>query len=300
MMKIFMTGVTGYIGGSVAKVLLDAGHSVYGLTRSSNQINELKEFGVDPVVGSLDDTEILIEYAKRSDGVIHTADVSHRGAIETFISALRGTGKPLIHTSGSGIVGDDAKGEFQSEQIYNEETPVVRDLEPIRINELVRKSGVDQGVRGIVIVPSMVYGTSLLLPRDSIQLPMIIQKSKETKAGVYIEKGLNSWSNVHVRDLAQLYLLALEKAPSSSYFFAENGEESFQNLSRYVSEALGFEGRTMSWSLEEAVAEYGLMAQYTLSTNCRIRSVHARNLLGWKPEAESVQSWLANQECLTI
>ncbi|MDN4090255.1 NAD-dependent epimerase/dehydratase family protein [Paenibacillus polymyxa] len=293
-MKIFMTGVTGYIGSSVAKVLLDAGHSIYGLTRSTSKINELKELGVEPVVGTLGDTEILADYAKRSDGVIHTADVAHRKAIETFISALRGTGKPLIHTSGSGNVGDDAKGEFQSEQIYNEETPVTRDLESIRVNELVRKAGIDQGVRGIVIVPSMVYGTSLGLPRDSIQLPIIVQKSKEMKAGVYIGKGLNRWSNVHIRDLAQLYLLALDKAPSSSYFFAENGEESFRDLSRYVSEALGYEGRTMSWSLEEAVGEFGLLAQYTLATNCRIRSVHTRNLLGWKPEAESLQTWLAN------
>lgn len=293
-MKILITGVTGYIGGSVAKALLDAGHSVYGLTRNADQINELKEMGVEPVIGSLEDAQLLTEYAHRSDGVIHTADVGHRAAVETFISALRGTGKPLIHTSGSGIVGDDAKGEYESEQTFNEETPVVRDLEPIRINELVRKAGVEQGVRGIVIVPSMVYGTSLGLPRESIQLPLIVKKSKEIGAGAYIGKGRNRWSNVHIQDLAQLYLLALEKAPSASYFFAENGEEAFKDLARYVSEALGYEGKTVSWSLEEAVAELGLLAQYTLATNCRVRAVHARNLLGWKPEGESIQSWIAN------
>ncbi|ADM72652.1 hypothetical protein GMA19_04896 [Paenibacillus polymyxa E681] len=168
-----------------------------------------------------------------------------------------------------------------------------RDLEPIRINELVRKAGVEQEVRGIVIVPSMVYGTSLGLPRESIQLPLIIKKSKEIGAGTYIGKGRNRWSNVHIQDLAQLYLLALEKAPSASYFFAENGEEAFKDLARYVSEALGYEGKTVSWSLEEAVAELGLHVQYTLATNCRVRAVHARNLLGWKPEGESIESWIA-------
>ncbi|MBB3131897.1 nucleoside-diphosphate-sugar epimerase [Paenibacillus rhizosphaerae] len=293
-MNIFITGVTGYIGGSVAKTLLDAGHSVYGLTRSTGQMGELKDLGVEPVVGSLEDTQLLTEYAQRSDGVIHTADVGHRAAVETLIRALRGTGKALIHTSGSGIVGDDAKGEHESHQIYNEETQVFRDLEPIRINELVRKAGVEQGVRGIVIVPSMVYGTSLGLPRDSIQLPMLIHKSKELGAGVYIGQGRNRWSNVHIQDLAQLYLLALDKAPSASYFFAENGEESFGDLARYVSNALGFAGKTVRWTLEEAVAEWGPLAQYTLATNCRIRAVHARHLLGWKPEGESIQSWIAN------
>lgn len=293
-MNIFMTGVTGYIGSSTAKVLLEAGHSIYGLTRKEESFKALKQLGVEPVLGSLEDESLLIKYARMSDAVVHTADAGHRSSVDALLRALRGTDKALIHTSGSGIVGDDARGEYEAEQIYRETTPLNRDLEHIRINERVRKAGEEEGVRGIVIVPAMVYGTSLGLPAESVQLPVIVRKSKEKGVGVYIGQGLNRWSNVHISDLARLYLLALEKAPAGSYLFAENGEESFEELARYVSEALGYEGRTASWPLDEAVAEFGPIAQYTLASNSRVRSVLARETLGWRPDGESIQSWISH------
>ncbi|MFD1773120.1 NAD-dependent epimerase/dehydratase family protein [Paenibacillus rhizophilus] len=294
-MKVFVTGATGYIGGSVARVLLEAGHIVYGLVRNPNKIEPLKQIGIEPVLGTLEDTEVLTRYAQLSDAVIHTADSDHRTAVETFIAALRGSGKPFLHTSGSSVVGDDARGDSKSENIYNEETPFVpMDIraDRVAINNLVRKAGIDDWVRSVVIVPSMIYGDALGLPTESDQLPQIIRKSKEMGAGIYVGKGVNRWSNVHIRDLAQLYLLALEKAPSSSYFFAENGEESFEDIAKSVSEALGFEGRTVSWPVDDAIAELGDWARFAIASNSRVRAVHARNLLGWNPSEEPMFSWV--------
>ncbi|MDQ0899043.1 NAD-dependent epimerase/dehydratase family protein [Paenibacillus sp. V4I7] len=135
--------------------------------------------------------------------------------------------------------------------------PIDPQKDRVMINEQIRKAGVEQGIRSIVIVPSMIYGTALGLPRESVHLPLIIRKSKEMGAGVYIGKGVNRWSNVHIKDLAKLYLLAVEKAPSASYFYAENGEESFGQLAKFVSRALGYGGQTVSWSFDEAVGELG-------------------------------------------
>lgn len=162
----------------------------------------------------MEDTDTLTKYAKLSDAVIHTADSDHLLAVETFIAALRGSGKPFLHTSGSSVVGDDARGETASEQIFDEETPFVpMDIRENRvaINNLVRKAGIEDWVRSIVIVPSMIYGDALALPVESDQLPQIIRKSRELQAGVHVGKGVNRWSNVHIKDLVQLYVLALEK-----------------------------------------------------------------------------------------
>lgn len=294
-MKVFVTGATGYIGGSVAKVLIDAGHTVYGLVRNPDKIDALKELGIDPVLGTLDDTEVLTRYAEQSDTVIHTADSDHRLAVETFISALRGSGKPFLHTSGSSVVGDDARGDAVGEQIYDEETPFtpmdIRE-DRVAINNQVRRAGIDDAVRSVVIVPSMIYGEALGLPTDSDQLPQIIRKSREVGAGVHVGKGANRWSNVHIRDLAQLYLLALTKAPSASYFFAENGEESYGDIAVAVSKALGFGGKTVSWPADDAIAELGDWARFAIASNSRVRAVHARNLLGWKPAEESLLDWI--------
>ncbi|MFE4710157.1 NAD-dependent epimerase/dehydratase family protein [Paenibacillus sp. NPDC056722] len=294
-MKVFVTGATGYIGGSVAKVLIDAGHVVYGLVRDPKKVAALKEIGIEPVLGTLEDNEVLTKYAKLSDAVIHTADSDHRGAVETFIAALRGTGKAFLHTSGSSVVGDDARGDSKSEHIYDEETPFVpMDIraDRVAINNLVHQAGIDEWVRSVVIVPSMIYGDSLGLPAQSDQLPQVIRKSKAVGAGVHVGKGVNRWSNVHIKDLAELYRLALEKAPSASYFFAENGEESFQDIAKAVSEALGFGGKTTSWPADEAIAELGDWARFAIASNSRVRAVHARNLLGWQPSEAPMLSWI--------
>ncbi|WP_234973075.1 NAD-dependent epimerase/dehydratase family protein [Paenibacillus vortex] len=215
--------------------------------------------------------------------------------METFISALRGSGKPFLHTSGSSVVGDDARGDAVSEQIYDEETPFTpmdTREDRVAINNQVRRAGIDEAVRSVVIVPSMIYGEALGLPTDSDQLPQIIRKSREVGAGVHVGKGVNRWSNVHIRDLAQLYLLALTKAPSASYFFAENGEESYGDIAIAVSKALGFGGKTVSWYAEDAIAELGDWARFAIASNSRVRAVHARNLLGWKPAEESLLDWI--------
>ncbi len=294
-MRVFITGASGYIGGSVAKTLIDAGHTVYGLIRNQGKVGPLQQLGIEPVLGTLDDVDLLIKYAQFSDAVIHSADSDHRAAVETFIEALRGTGKPFIHTSGSSVVGDDARGNSMSEQIFNEETPFVpMDIraDRVEINKLVRKAGIDQWVRSIVIVPSMIYGNALGLPAESAQLPQIIRKSRELGAGVHVGEGLNRWSNVHIKDLAHLYLLALEKAPSASYFFAENGEESYGDIAGAVGEALGYQGKTISWPAEEAIEELGDWARSSIGSNSRVRAVNARKLLGWEPKEEQLLSWI--------
>ncbi|MBB2915296.1 nucleoside-diphosphate-sugar epimerase [Streptosporangium becharense] len=100
-----VTGASGYIGGAVATRLLRAGHTVTGLTRDATRAGDLARLGIQPVVGSLDDASTLTEHAGRADAVVNAADSDHRRAVETLIAALAGSGKPLIHTSGSSIVG---------------------------------------------------------------------------------------------------------------------------------------------------------------------------------------------------
>jgi uncharacterized protein YbjT (DUF2867 family) len=52
-MKIFITGASGYIGGSVAAALMGAGHQVSGLARSDEAASALAKLGIRPVRGTL-------------------------------------------------------------------------------------------------------------------------------------------------------------------------------------------------------------------------------------------------------
>ncbi|MET1533189.1 NmrA family NAD(P)-binding protein [Burkholderia sola] len=60
---IFVTGTTGYIGGSIAARLVAAAHVVTGLVRDGHHAATLAAAGVKPVVGTLDDTALLHAFA---------------------------------------------------------------------------------------------------------------------------------------------------------------------------------------------------------------------------------------------
>jgi uncharacterized protein YbjT (DUF2867 family) len=111
-MGIFITGASGFVGGTVARRLLAAGYSVRGLIRDASKAEPLKALGIEPVIGNLEDSSPLTREARQSEGLIHAADSDHLSAIEALIEGLRGSGKPLLHTSGSSVIGDDAHGNL--------------------------------------------------------------------------------------------------------------------------------------------------------------------------------------------
>src|SRR6185436_15510591 len=118
-MKIFLTGATGYIGGSVAERLLREGHAITGLVRTKEGAQEISKRGMRPILGTLDDAEVIARAAREADAVVDTAEANHAGVVEAITSALRGTGKPFLHTSGSGIVATVTNGE-RSDSIFDE------------------------------------------------------------------------------------------------------------------------------------------------------------------------------------
>jgi nucleoside-diphosphate-sugar epimerase len=290
-MKIFLTGATGYIGGSLASRLVREKNQVLGLVRSKEKAKLLEQRGIQPVLGSLDDAAILEAAAREADAVINAASADHRPAVEALVKALARSEKPLIHTSGSSIVCDDARGEFESPKVYTDDSyfvPVPMRESRIAIDRFVRSTGVYQGIRAIVICPPTIYGNGRGLQQDSDQIPKLMKKSKEQDVGLYLGKGLNRWSNVYIDDLVDLYLLALEKGPSGSFFFAENGEEAYKAIAESISKRLGFGGKTDSWPADDAIGEYGDWARFALGSNSRVRAVNARRLLGWKPSGPSL------------
>src|SRR5207253_4224491 len=110
----------------------------------------------------------------------------------------------------------------------------------------VRQAAIDKGVRAVVICPSMIYGVGAGLKQESEQIPQMTAISAQVGAGIHVGKGLNRYSNVHIDDLVDLYLLVLEKAPGGSFYFAENGHASFLEIAQLISESLGFGGKTHS------------------------------------------------------
>ncbi len=284
-MNIFIAGASGYIGGAVAAALVERGHSVSGLARSDETAAALQARGITPVLGTLDDAEVLAKAVREADVTVNAANAGHRAAAETMVKALAGSGKVFIHTSGSSIVGTRARGELV-EAVFDEDTPFQPSPQRaarVEIDRLVRAAAAE-GVRTVVIAPSLIYGRGRGLNPHSIQVPWLIALAKKAGVAKHIGSGANRWSNVHIDDVVALYLAAIERAPAGAFYFAENGENSMREVCEAVSRMLGFGDGTQAMTVEEAAAEWGEgPANDTMGSNSRVRAKRARAELGWRP-----------------
>lgn len=289
-MKIFLTGASGYVGGTIAHALLADGHQVIGLVRNQERARQVGAFGIEPAIGDLNDAQRLGQLSADADAVINAADADHRAAVEAILAGLRGSGKPFIHTSGSGIVADCAGGEF-NQTVYEDDTPVhplPARVARVALNATILSTS-PSDVRAMVIAPPMIYGRGRGVNPNSIQIPRMIEVARKRGSGVYVGQGANVWSNVHVEDLADLYVAALKLGPAGAFLYAENGEVSMLRISEAISRMLGFGGKTSSLTLAEAVVEYGeLPANYSFGSNSRVRALRARRELGWSPSRVSL------------
>jgi nucleoside-diphosphate-sugar epimerase len=273
----------------VAAHLAAAGHQVTGLVRSPEKADSVRAYGIEPLLGTLDDAEILSRAAKAADVVVNAANADHKDSVVALLDALAGSGKPLIHTSGSSIVGTRARGE-RSDAIFDEDTPITpspaRALRVV-LNEFIL-SYRDRGCRPVIICPSLIYGVGHGAGPDSVQVPLLVKLAKKRGKAAHAGPGENIWSNVHIDDLVTLYALAVEKAPAGAFYFAENGENSMREVCEAINRMMGFQEPPTAMSMVEAASEWGEgTAEDTMASNSRVRALRARQL-GWKPQARGL------------
>src|SRR2546422_157735 len=154
-MRIFVTGATGFVGSAIVHELLDAGHQVIGLARSEAAARAVAAAGAKVQPGNLEDLESLRSGAEKSDGVIHTGfnhDFSkfkencenERKAVEALGSALVGSDRPLIITSGIGLL---PPGRLATE----ENMPDSANNNPRVASEEAARAVADRGVRMSIV-----------------------------------------------------------------------------------------------------------------------------------------------------
>ena len=289
-MKIFITGATGYIGGSVAVVMRDAGHEVHGLVRTEERARQAEAKEITPVMGDLDNAQVLVEAVTWANAVINCADSDHQNSVRVMLGAMEDTDKPFLHTSGTSIVGFPDQGELR-DAVYDEVSPFTPSpgrITRVSINEEVAAAA-NRGIRTVVLCPSLIYGEGLGVNKESMQIPWLLAVARKYGIAKHIGSGSNIWSNVHIRDVADLYSLALTKAPAGSFYFAENGENSMREVCEAINAMMGVGDSPQSMSIAEAAQEWGEgAANHTMGSNSRVRAKRSRSELGWCPSGISL------------
>ena len=285
-MKVFVTGATGYIGRAVATTVQARGHHVLGLARSDQAAALLQGRGIEPLSGDLRAGAGLVAGADRADAVIHCAAMrgpemaeTERGAVTALLGALVGSDKPFVYTGAAFVYGDTG------DHVADEDTPLDGPtiLPWRRAIEGEVRAAADRGVRSVVLRVPLVYGRG-----GSFILPTLIGLARAAGAASYVGTGENHWSTVHVEDLADLYVRALERAAGGTVFnAAADPPVQWRRLAQAIGHAAGVDGRIRSWPVAEAARVFGPYAQ-GFTENQRLCAARARAVLGWAPRACSV------------
>ena len=141
----------------------------------------------------------------------------------------------------------------------------------------------DDDVRAVVICPSLIYGQGQGVRDHSPQIPTFIALAKAGGVPQHIGAGANVWSNVHIEDCADAYLLALEHAPAGAFYFVENGAAAMVDMARAIGRLLGLGETTRALPMAEAVRAWGPPMAYAMGANVRVSADKARAQLGWSP-----------------
>lgn len=282
-MKIFLTGVSGYVGSAVAEKLKGKGHKVSGLARNEEAEIKLLEKKIEPVLGSLQDFDVLKNAASEADAVIHTA-FSHnfddyndavkldREVIKIFAEALTQTNKPLVITSSSAILGDTRSNEADEDYPFDENSP--RRLRGEAERDALQLSS--KGIRSVVLrLPLFVYGHG-----GSSFVPFVINQAKREKSANYVEPGSQTISAVHVEDAADLYVTALENSTAKGLYNVAAESVSLKEMSEAAARLLDVPAKRIS--KEKAREQFGKMFDF-LSINNQLSAEKARRDLGWTP-----------------
>lgn len=272
-MHVFVTGATGWVGSAVVDDLIEAGHTVTGLARDEEKAATLAWKGARVVRATLEDEDALRTAAAAADAVIHTAfnhDFSKflesaaldQCVIETLGSALAGSQRPLLVTSG--LLGLP-RGATEAD-IPNPASP--------RKSEVAARALAERGVRSATVrlAPS-VHGLG-----DHGFVPLLIRMAREKGVCAYIDDGANAWAGVHRLDAARVYRLALEQGVTEQVYHAVADESvPFKEIAEVI-------GRRLGLPVEPRPADhFGWFAHFA-GTNMSASAERTRRLLGWKPK----------------
>ncbi|MBE7170177.1 MAG: SDR family oxidoreductase [Williamsia sp.] len=288
-MRVFVTGATGFIGSAIVQELLGAGHQVLGLARSDAAAGLLAAAGAEVHRGSLEDHESLRQGAARSDGIIHTAFIHDfskmetvgkidRAAIGVFGATLAGSGRPLVVTSGIGLL---APGRLSTEDLAPDPNSAGGYRVPSEFDTLALAS---ENVRAALIrLPPSVHGKD-----DHGFVPFLINLAREKGVSAYIGEGLNRWPAVHRLDAARLYRLILEKGAAGARYHGV-GEEGvpFRDIAAAIGRHLNVP--VVAKSPEEAKDHFGWMAHFA-GIDVPASSAQTQEQLGWHPTESDLLS----------
>jgi len=230
-LNVFITGASGFIGGSISRALA-ADHAVLAMSRSASSDEKIRANNATPVRCDL--TNVSAEHLSGCDTVIHVAaHVSPWGSKQEYWeSNVVGTEKLLLAAQQAGVTrfvhisteavawhGQHMRNIDESEP-YAEKTPYLYASTKREAEKRVLAANGQGGLRVVVIRPRWVWGVG-----DQALIPEIIGMVERGEF-IWLDHGKYKTSTVHIANLVHAVKLAMEKIPSGECYFVTDGEQS--------------------------------------------------------------------------
>ncbi|KAK4163718.1 NAD(P)-binding protein [Cladorrhinum sp. PSN259] len=314
---VFITGVTGFVGGTVLDCLLKAHPSVHvkALIREERDAKELQSVysNLTPIIGDLSSLSLLTSTAAEADFVIH-AGGDNVPAVCAMIDGLASsttttTGSPmprLISLTGprslidlsNPITGNHGASSRPWSDITDAHTilNVPKDRMHAGADQAIVSHSTAKGVGTMLVSPGQLFGRGKGHLKKESNAAFYYATVKSRGRAFVIGEGTATWSWSSIGDLGDAVVFLIEQALNlksgserlgqvgvnrDGYYFVRTGDLSMMERAKAVSERLGL-GQVESVSVDAAreIHPFG-----PIMWGCGERTRSDKLLeLGWRPK----------------
>jgi 2-alkyl-3-oxoalkanoate reductase len=306
-MRVLVAGAGGAIGRRLLPLLVQAGHSVVGMTGSSDKSDQIRAADAEPVVADALDAEAVMTVVKRAqpEVIVHqltalparpnlrrfdrdfeVTNRLRREATDHLMEAARATGvRRLVAQSFAGWPYAREGGPVKSEEDRLDPSPPPgfrKTLDAIRYLEatVVHQSALD----GVALRYGAFYG-----PGTSIGEGGSIVEDVRRRRVPVVGNGAGVWSFVHIDDAARATLTAIERGSPGIFNVVDDEPAAVSEWLPTLAGAVGAAPprRVPTWLARLAIGEHGvvMMTEVRGASNAK-----AKRELGWTPTWPSWRS----------
>lgn len=248
-MRYALTGATGFVGGELARQLIDAGHEIRALVRSPRRAAGPDALGVELVEGDLDDVAAIDRLVADVDGLFHVAGWYKLGerdrspgqrvnveGTRTVLAAAQRAGTPkVVYTSTLAVNSDTGGATLDETHRYTGVHLSEYDRTKAAAHHVALEFAA-AGLPVVIVMPGGIYG-----PGDTSQVGALVEqvvagaRPQAPRAG-----GRLTWA--HVSDVARGHVLAMERGVAGESYMLAGDPATLAELLTQVARAAGTKG----------------------------------------------------------